>query len=510
LRREIQQKLDNERSARERNRLGQFETPIELARGIATTAIELLQGQAIRFLEPSIGSGAFFSALLSERAEAPIAAAHGFEIDPRFAEAASRLWLDTPLKITQGDFTKCHPLNREQLANLVLANPPYVRHHHLGKPAKDLLRKAVWERLGQNVSGLAGLYVYFILLADQWMADGGIAAWLVPTEWMDVNYGSVLKHYLTSEVTLDRIHRFEAVDVQFGDALVSSSVIFFRKMRPVPGALCDMTVGSLLRPSRTRKIASSELGQARKWSPYFLEPAGDRRVNYPSVTLGDLFTVKRGVVTGGNDFFIRPRAEFINLGIPEKFLRPVLPSSRYLNSDTIDRRADGYPDIPEQLALLDCDIQESAVRQAYPELWAYLESPRGRDVRQGYLTSRRHPWYAQEKRPPALIIVTYMGRGRKGGRPFRFFWNRSDATATNVYLLLIPRIEVSGYLRRHPEKAKLVVEVLTNTDLSELLGHGRVYGGGLYKLEPKELERLDATRLVEALGLAPMPAPLTD
>lgn len=46
-----------------------------------------------------------------------------------------------------------------------------------------------------------------------------------------------------------------------------------------------------------------------------------------------------------------------------------------------------------------------------------------------------------------------------------------------------------------------MLEFLEQTDLSELLGHGRVYGGGLHKLEPRELARLDASRLVGELGL---------
>jgi hypothetical protein len=94
-----------------------------------------------------------------------------------------------------------------------------------------------------------------------------------------------------------------------------------------------------------------------------------------------------------------------------------------------------------------------------------------------------------------------MGRGRKGAKPFRFFWNRSDATATNVYLMLIPKAPMAAVLRRDPSKAKHVVDYLSETDPKELLGHGRVYGGGLHKLEPKELGRLDATRLAKSLGL---------
>ena len=64
---------------------------------------------------------------------------------------------------------------------------------------------------------------------------GGLAVWLIPSEFMDVNYGSALRRYLTERVTLLHIHRFCPTDVQFTDALVSSAIVVFRKAPPPPG-----------------------------------------------------------------------------------------------------------------------------------------------------------------------------------------------------------------------------------------------------------------------------------
>ena len=63
----IQVNLDTRKSAAERNRLGQFATPNELAIDIARY-VESVIGKTqsnIRFADPSIGSGSFFSAALS-------------------------------------------------------------------------------------------------------------------------------------------------------------------------------------------------------------------------------------------------------------------------------------------------------------------------------------------------------------------------------------------------------------------------------------------------------------
>jgi len=71
-----------------------------------------------------------------------------------------------------GDFTEQRLPS--QRFNLILTNPPYVRHHHLAAPQKERLRQQLAQSLTFDVSGLAGLYCYFLLLCHDWMEDGGL------------------------------------------------------------------------------------------------------------------------------------------------------------------------------------------------------------------------------------------------------------------------------------------------------------------------------------------------
>jgi adenine-specific DNA-methyltransferase len=59
-----QLKLDGGLSPEERNETGQFSTPPILANDIARTVFRLWGDEEVRFLEPALGTGAFFSALL--------------------------------------------------------------------------------------------------------------------------------------------------------------------------------------------------------------------------------------------------------------------------------------------------------------------------------------------------------------------------------------------------------------------------------------------------------------
>ena len=163
-----------------------------------------------------------------------------------------------------GDFTRLVP---DRTYNLILTNPPYVRHHHLPGEDKRRIKAIIRERFGFEVSGLAGLYAYFLLLADAWLADGGLAAWLIPSEFMDVNYGDVLKTYLTGRVTLRHIHRYCPSDAQFADAMVTSAVVIFEKAPPPEGHEVRMSFGgSLSEPSISESVPIAALRSAAKWT----------------------------------------------------------------------------------------------------------------------------------------------------------------------------------------------------------------------------------------------------
>src|SRR5437868_14620744 len=101
-----QEVLDSRKTFAERNRLGQFATPPNLALDIARYARSLWKGRAdsIRFLDPGSGTGSFYSALRRVFPADAIELAAGIEVDPDFAETAAALWDKTGFKVMTADF----------------------------------------------------------------------------------------------------------------------------------------------------------------------------------------------------------------------------------------------------------------------------------------------------------------------------------------------------------------------------------------------------------------------
>jgi predicted RNA methylase len=502
VRQEVQRHIDDSKVQEERNRLGQFATESKLAQEMLAYASQLVPAnQAVNFLDPAFGTGVFYSALLKTISPSRIEGARAFEIDSTYATAAKRLWSTTPLNLEHADFTHAGIPKETDRYNLVICNPPYVRHHHIRGSEKVRLQNLANHFAGVSLSGLSGLYCYFLCISHPWMAPGAIAGWLIPSEFMDVNYGREVKRYLLERVTLLRVHRFDPEDTQFKDAYVSSAIVWLRNVPPSDNTQVEFTYGGTLTfPSLVQTVSTKQLKITPKWTAYPHQPG--KSLSDPHTRLSDFFEVKRGVATGSNEFFIMSTRDAEERGLPAEFLRPILPPPRVLETEWVEADETGEPLVRERLVLLDCSLSEETIRINHPALWSYLQKGRRAKIDQTYLCRHRMPWYSQERRVASPFLCTYLGRkGTKRGRPFRFVLNFSKATATNVWLMLYPREIIEQRLNGNRALAEEIWRALSEISPDDLLSSGRVYGGGLYKLEPSELGNVPADsvdRLVES------------
>lgn len=485
---DLQKKLDAQKNALDRNKLGQYATPSSLADSILKLGLSALPNNTdVRFLDPAIGLGSFYDSLVRVGSDRNISKAYGVEIDPHYFAPSSELWTGSELELINDDFTQLVPPDKnEDKFNLLICNPPYVRHHHMKAEDKSRLQQIVLNNHTIKSSKLMGLYGYFLLLSHKWVQQDGISVWLIPTEFMDVNYGQAIKEYLSKEVSLIRLHTFKPEDVQFDDALVSSTVVMFRNSKPSDQQEVIFSLGGTLEdPTSIHTVTQSKLNSEDKWSKVAkgVKVADARE----AVKFSDIFDIKRGIATGSNAFFIMTKQEAVQRNIPEEFLQPILPSSRYISSSIIEANDDGTPILDKDLFLLNCRLPEHIVERDYPDLWKYLEEGKAQGIADGYICRNRKPWYKQELRTSPDLVVGYMGRSRKESTPFKFYINRSKAIAANSYLMIYLKPEIKDQAEHEGKNMLRLIDSLASITEDIFLEKGRSYGGGLHKLEPKEL-----------------------
>lgn len=485
----LQQELDSQKTQEERNVLGQFSTPYELAHDMMSYLKEV-GCDSSSFLEPAIGTGVFYSAYLDVFGNYAHRAL-GFEVDNHYFEPTSSLWNEFPLQLRKADFLSVQP--EQEKFSLLVANPPYSRHHHIDTERKKILQSIVLHETGIKISGLAGLYCYFLILSTKWLKKGAISMWLIPSEFMDVNYGEAIKRYLKEKVKLVRIHRFLPEDVQFSDALVTSSIVIFKNETPDESQVVFSEGGTLLMPKCVYNVPCSQLDTKTKWSSLFMD---DRVQNVDrSSVLGDFFKVSRGLATGDNDFFVLTAEKVKEWGIPSDFLVPVLPAPRNMSENRVDEDLVRH----NSLFIFQCSWSEDALKKKHPQVWRYIEYGKSNDVDKGYICSHRPIWYCCERRDPAPFVMPYMGRSASEDNLFRFILNTTSAIVTNGYLMLYPKAEYADALKDQSIRMK-VWNILNSVPKNHFTRKGRVYGGGLHKMEPKELMSVPMPELKDLLG----------
>lgn len=461
----LQEEYDSSHSQLERNIKGQFATPHPLAMAIARDALSRVD-EPLSVLEPSCGTGVFISCL---RDCNPSLRITGVEKDDTVFNIADSLWADNRTNLLNDDFFNLAPGLGD--FDLLVTNPPYSRHHHLSADEKNRYGSVVEIMTGIHLSQLAGLHAYFILVGTGLLKTNGIASWLIPSELFSVNYGRAVRDYVTSNVTVERVHFFNNSDLQFDDALVSSCVLVVRNKQATPEDLAEITLGDFEHPSKISTVSIEALRHMDKWQHFF-----EIRNVTCSSTVADYFSVKRGLSTGAESFYSKQRDEWANLGIADDWLTPVLPAPRNMHSDVVFAGENGWPrDYSRALLNIPLSVPTEALPSAVVN---YLDSCPDK-IRNSYTSTHRKRWFSIEQREPAPIVCTYMSRS--DSQPFRFIRNKSNAVVTTAYLCLYPRESLNE------DQLDEACGLLNSIDPALLISSGREYGGGLRKLEPKEL-----------------------
>ena len=352
-------------------------------------------------------------------------------------------------------------------STLFIGNPPYVRHHQLGKDWKDWFARTA-KGLGFAASNLAGLHIHFFLKTRAIAKSGDFGAYITASEWMDVNYGALLRKMLADGLGGASLHVIDPSVMPFADTLSTGAITCFRiGQRPAEFLMRSVDqLDQLKSLNEGRPVNWVELGNSGKWSILIRNshvPIGD------NIELGELFRVHRGQVTGKNSIWIAGAEAG---ALPERFLFPCVTRAQEIirSGDTMhdSRHLKRLIDLPNDLDELE-DAELTAVSR-------FLDWARKNDGDKGWVATHRRRWWSVGLRAPAPILCTYMAR-----RSPAFVRNKARARHLNI---------AHGLYPVEPLSESVLGDVLAYLRQNVGTSGGRTYAGGLVKYEPREIERL--------------------
>ncbi len=480
-----------------RKEIGQYFTPEEVAKFMAQWVCK--PSATIRILDPSIGCGILARYCLDtiqsidDTIEFKL---DGYDIDMVMIECAKNTLNDymEHINLIHTDFLLDSNANKY---DIIIANPPYVKNNKIRN--RNEYRRELRSRYNITLEATASLYAYFIIKSIEMLSEDGRLAFIVPVEWLNAGYGEKLKEKLLDTLSIEALVIFEGDDFIFEDGMSSAVIILGKK--PLDKKNKVKFIGltkwygisylnnalqtcEIDKPNTIAVMKQSDLNPKDKWSVYINGYESD--VYEGTIPLNQLFFVRRGIATGANSFFTLSDEEVNEWRIDSKYLQPIITKAAYATDRIFSQ--DHYEELKTQgkkVYLL--NVRDESPNQ---KITNYLKFGEKQEIHKRYLTRKRKRWFFVEQRDVAPIWIKVFFRDR-----IRLILNQTDCRNLTSFHGIYPKKGSEAFL------VPLILYSLSEIGEKIMASQIRHYGGGLKKLEPRDVESMmipDFTLLTQA------------
>ncbi len=476
--RQIEQIYSSSISVEHRKQFAQFFTPIPIAEKMARW---ILNGKSdsLEILEPAFGLGVFSRVLLHENPNVIIT---GYDIDDVIIEKAKKYF---------SKFDNISILKKDYMINDwdkkydgIICNPPYFKFH-------DYDNKTILNEVKKNIkcqlSGFTNLYTLFLLKSLHQLKKNGRCAYIIPSEFLNSDYGMYIKREILKTKTLRHIIVVNFEESVFDDAQTTASLILCSNddKRSKVGftyinSLQELSViDEIIRfhdsdheYPKTRYYAQVELNPDVKWKQYYQVQNQLKFKNL--VPFSKYAKVVRGIATGANDYFVFNNSKANEYDIGEEFLLPCICKSNDVKTSIFT--INDYQKLKESdKKVLILNAIDGLNNEAIAN---YIRKGEKDEVNKKYLTSSRTPWFSLEKRPPSPIWVSVFNRTLG----LRFIKNEANISNLTTFHCV--------YIKDHSLSVDLFFAyLLTQVAHNIFIDNSREYGDGLTKFEPNDLNK---------------------
>lgn len=373
--------------------------------------------------------------------------------------------------------------NGNDLYDIVVGNPPFIRYQNFPEEHRDLAIKMMQE-MELRPNKLTNIWVPFLVIAASKLKANGKLGMVIPAELFQVKYAAETRVFLSnffSRITIVTFKKlvFSNIQQEVVLMLCEKDVKENKGIRVVE--VNDLKELESLDLDKIQNIEVKSLDHStEKWTKYFLNENEIQllrhiKANEKVKPSSNVMDVDVGIVTGRNEFFMM-NEETVTQWNLQPYTTKVVGKSAHLNGityDEIDFEANVAAGYPVHLFLPEAK-EYSELPQAAKKYISYGEE---KEYHTGYKCKIRKLWYIT----PSLWSPDAFALRQVGEYP-KLIVNNTGASSTDT----IHRVRF-----KNGTNAQAIALSYLNSltfAFSEIMG--RSYGGGVLTFEPSEIEEL--------------------
>ena len=283
-----------------------------------------------RVLEPSVGDGRFLDAFQKEENIESLVAVELLE--EKVTELKNKKFLQK-IEIIVDDFLSFSEKTNEKY-QLIIGNPPYINIKNMEDDLKEKA-KEICEKYQLSSSIMQNMWVAFVLAAVSCLEKDGTIFFVLPMEFLQVQYAEKIRLFL--EEHFDTIHILSFKERMFPEIEQESCLVYLTnefKDRPYISFKMYAKLDSDA-PYYSSQIKRNK--PLKKWTNAILSDEDIDLLNlidskYKKVS--EVCDASPGIVTGANNEFILTKRQVEQLGCQE-FMLPIIPKSNILNGQFV-------------------------------------------------------------------------------------------------------------------------------------------------------------------------------
>lgn len=452
-------------SLEHRKKFAQFFTPEQISDFMANWVLNGRR-EKLDILEPAIGLGIFSRSLHKQNSHIQVI---GYDIDKTVSSYARDYFASQEYNVTISNENYLTTSWSEKFDGII-CNPPYLKFHDYDNAT---LIPIVNNRLHTHLNGFTNIYTLFLLKSIHQMKEGGRMAYIIPSEFLNSDYGVEVKRVLLQSGFLRHVIIVDFTKCAFDDALTTACILLCENGKSSE----DIRFSNIddianLDSSLTQYISfpSGQLNPEIKWKQYYEDTSSS---NYNHLVPFSTFAkVSRGIATGANNYFTFKRSKIDSYNIPDSSFRRCVCHAADVQSQIFTE------DDFENLLSHDKTVFlfDGCTNNNDTNVQSYIRMGESIGVDKKYLTASRSPWYALENRKPSPIWVSVFNRNG-----LRFVRNKAGVYNLTTFHCVYNIGELDTDI--------LFAYLVTNVAKEIFLDNSRQYGNGLVKFEPNDLNK---------------------